>query len=768
MKDPGSLLLSFRKPIIQALQDWFSITYKVGTGILDKNIRPLSFETNHHEFCKAVRRTPRGIHRCRDSDALLAQKCDEIKDVAWHVCDNGLLDLAAPIIVDNHICAYFFAGQLRGHFAGLKTDGSIKEITSIATQCGVRKNSKVNLETFKKTYNCIPIMSPRELASLDQAARRFASLLSWTITKTDEWDPHGDRLREYLQKAVEAKNVDQLLEISVKLLPHIMGGQYCSIFLVGKDVEYGERLILRKTSCERLKSMESTGFYTMGQGFTGWVWKRGRSLRLRNGQDEAELVAVDLEDPPMPSGHLRDSRTLKEFLCVPMFNKSKEVVGIIRTVTKSGGFTLEDELILTTLGEYLYSLLESCQSREKEADVRLALESALQFQGCVSESDVWATAVSSAMTFWGPEDKACLLNLIQHDSQKISVEKISGKLASKVLQKKLYDIRGSATGYVIHKREAILMHDLEKAEKNRRYLPVIEKGLSGIVGPICTQNSPVFAVLVIIGAKRYAFSEKDKELFAQLCQCAAGAIERIQERHKVAEYEKLLTVSNFLTGLQHDLCSPMETIDLYLRTHETPGKFELLSEFILTGLLAYRFLPALSAQERSLDLENSLRERVNLHMKNGFLLRPLIEKCVRVLDVCFCDKPECRINCFQEYTIKADYQLLMLVIYNLIKNARENAKSPSLLKQKIVVSVRRINGVTKIIVSDANKRIPKEICNSLFKFQNQANGNTGAGAGLPLAKLFIQAHPGTSKEGQGILSYKFTGGRNVFSILITG
>jgi len=765
----GRLLISFRKPVIQTLQDWFSVTYKVGTGILDEHARPLTFEANHHQYCRTLRRTPRGIHRCRNSDACLMYESKRIKDVAWHVCENGLLDLAVPIVVGNSIVAYFFAGQLRGHFAGLDTSGSLGKIKSITKSCGVElKKQSIIIETLKKEYESVPVRSPKELAELDEAARQFANLLSWIITKTEEWDPQGDRLREYLHQAIKARTVDQLLVLSIRSLPYILGGKHCSIFLVGKDVEYGQRLILRKTSYQKLKAMESSGFYTKGQGLTGWVWKTGRSLRLRNGCDEAELAAIDLDDPPVPSGHLRDSKVLKEFICVPIFDQSKHVVGVIRIVTKSGGFTREDEMALSTLGDYLYSLIKNCQNREKEADVKKVLESALKFQQCTCEHDVWATAVSVVKAFWGAEDKAYLLNVIHKDKETLTVEEVDGTLAPRGLEKKRYQLKGTTTGYVIDKRESVLMHDLKKAEKKRKYLPVIKGGLSGIVSPLCTRNTQVFAALAIIAAKRYAFSEDDERLLLQFCEIAAGAVERIQERRKVAEYEKLVTVSRFLTGLQHDLCSPMQAIDLYLRKHKTPEEIELLSEFILTGLLAYRFLPVVSSQERSLGLETSLKERVSLFRKDSFFLRPLIDKCIKVIDKCFSSQPECLISCSKAYKVKADYQLLLLVIYNLIKNARENAKTAQLRKKKIIISVRRTNGWTKIRVSDSNNRIPKRIRDSMFRFQEQPESALVPGVGLALANLFVQAHPGPSEKGQGVISYVYARGCNVFSIIIAG
>ena len=47
-------------------------------GILDREARPLTFETNHKSYCTAIRRTPLGVQRCRGSDRKLIEACDAV------------------------------------------------------------------------------------------------------------------------------------------------------------------------------------------------------------------------------------------------------------------------------------------------------------------------------------------------------------------------------------------------------------------------------------------------------------------------------------------------------------------------------------------------------------------------------------------------------------------------------------------------------------------------------------------------------------------
>ncbi len=769
MADHKKFEMSWRKPILQALQNWFAKTYDVGTGILDERVRPLTFETNHRAYCTAIRLTSKGLLRCRHSDARLVQECKRVRDIVWHVCDNGLLDFAVPITWRKRIVAYFFAGQLRGAFGGIRTDGGLPFIGKIVSDCGVAtKDRKVAAKGLETAFSGIRLRTPDQLAEINQAARRFAKLLSWVITKMAQWQPAPDILRIYLQKAVHAKTVDELLELSVYYLPKIIGAKHCSIFLVGEDVDYGERLILRKTSYKKLKTMENSGFYAKGVGLTGWVWRTGRSLRLNNASDKAELAAVEPDEPPKPSGHLRDSKHLREFLCVPLMGQSGTTVGVLRAPTKPDGFNLDDEIALSTLGEYLYSLIESCQSREREADVKKALDMALSFQRCVTEVDVWARTVSSAVAFWGKQEKAYLLNIIDHLQHAFTTEVIDGRLATRNLCKKRYNLIRTTTGYVVKNKTSILIHDVDKATKMGRYIPAVRRAISGMAAPICPFGTTVIAVMAVVAGKQYAFYEKDKTFLTQLCQCASEAIERIRDRNKAAEYEKLVALSSLLTGLRHDLGTPMEYIDVYLREHLLADReIILLSDFILTGLAAYQFVPVASSKEQFLGLDQSLRERVGRFRAKSFPLRQMLENCIRVLDVCFRPLPKCHIICSSKYLMKADPQLMMLVLYNLIKNARQHTPKKGLHRKVVSISVKRKGNLTIIEVSDGNRLIKKRDRDRLFQFWTLDDGH-GLQAGLALARLFVQAHPGPSEGRQGVISYNPRRGRNVFSITIRG
>ena len=766
MNDEEKAARIIRNPTFQALQNWFSKTYGVGTGIFDRKVHLLTYEVNHTEYCTCIRRTAGGILRCRASDAHLIAKCESTGDVYWHTCRNGLFDFGVPIRMKRRPVAFLLAGQLRGQFRGMSTENNPRTIEETVAGCKIpRRDLAKTKAALRRTFASIPVRGKDELERVDEAARRLGEMLSWLLTTLGEWKPPEGTLGQFLEKANNAATVDELLDISVGFLPAIIGSRDCSIFCVGEDVDFGKRLILRKTSYPPLKKMEGSGYYEFGQGLTGWVWRHGRSLRLNNLSDKAELAAVHPDDPPVWKGVLRDSRRRREFLCVPVFGHSPgEVIGVVRTPVKPGGFSVDDEITLSAASDYLYSLIELCERRERATDVRKAIQIALELQKCASQTDVWEALVSAAVSFFGYDGKAYLVNLLRPGASSFSISHVGGGLATRNLLGRDYKLQGTATGYVVRRREPVIFHDIAKAQKENRYVPAVKGARSGMVVPMCRNGEACLGIVVALADKRYAFNREDLGLLRHLGECAGEACERVTIRAAAAEAERLRVLSNLLNGLMHDLGTPSSQVHTMIREVLPPGlirsQFDLLMDFILMGISAYQFTAVVSPAGHFMGLDESLIQRVH-DRAYKFRIEPLIRKCVEVLDICQPRLPRVIVRCATNYRVTADYELLTMIVYNLLKNARSHAEEARLMELRITLCVRRLKRETILTVTDHNASLPQSAVESIFQFRPEA-------LGLALSSLFAHAHPGPASGGRGRLAYRRTRGRNVFTLEIQG
>ena len=97
---------------LQEIQDCFSKTTKFGAVISDNLGNPITKYSMFSPICQIIRNHPEGVIRCQKSDEALGRHTDDDKDVSFHYCHAGLLDLAAPIVVNDSHLGTVLCGQV--------------------------------------------------------------------------------------------------------------------------------------------------------------------------------------------------------------------------------------------------------------------------------------------------------------------------------------------------------------------------------------------------------------------------------------------------------------------------------------------------------------------------------------------------------------------------------------------------------------------------------------------------------------------------------
>lgn len=89
----------------------FSEATGMVTAVLDLNGTIIT-KSGWHEICTNFHRVnPETRQRCTESDTVTANQLEAGKKYTVYRCKNGLVDAAAPIIVDGEHMANFFTGQ---------------------------------------------------------------------------------------------------------------------------------------------------------------------------------------------------------------------------------------------------------------------------------------------------------------------------------------------------------------------------------------------------------------------------------------------------------------------------------------------------------------------------------------------------------------------------------------------------------------------------------------------------------------------------------
>lgn len=98
--------------VLQGIQDKFAESTGLAAVIVDREGVPVTRASNFTSFCKNIRSCPKGLQRCRLSDAQGGIETKERGKPYPYVCNTGLIDLAAPIILENRYIGAVLCGQV--------------------------------------------------------------------------------------------------------------------------------------------------------------------------------------------------------------------------------------------------------------------------------------------------------------------------------------------------------------------------------------------------------------------------------------------------------------------------------------------------------------------------------------------------------------------------------------------------------------------------------------------------------------------------------
>ena len=135
----------------QLLYDFYSLT-GLTISVWDADFNQLSFQPKEmRHFCRIIKSSPKGNHRCFLSDKTLCMECAKTGKPATHYCHAGLVDTAVPIKFKDSVMGYMMFGQV--------TDSAEKDvcetIKELAREIRVDANDLLKayeeLDTYDKT-----------------------------------------------------------------------------------------------------------------------------------------------------------------------------------------------------------------------------------------------------------------------------------------------------------------------------------------------------------------------------------------------------------------------------------------------------------------------------------------------------------------------------------------------------------------------------------------------------------------------------------------
>ena len=234
--------------ILQEIQDSFSDF--IGTAALttDENGVPVTEGSAFTDFCfKYVRQSELGCKRCEECDKLGAIKTREAGKPVVYDCHAGLVDFAAPIMVDDKMIGSFIGGQVR------ISDVDEEKERKIAEELGVdpeelieacRRTNRVERQTVEKAAQFLSQIAKilsrtayQNFVTLEESRKKeeYALYQSDYFMRINEY--MKQQLGQILEEAKAAENHEDVEEVN-KTLDNVIKKSSNVLSVVDHMVEY--------------------------------------------------------------------------------------------------------------------------------------------------------------------------------------------------------------------------------------------------------------------------------------------------------------------------------------------------------------------------------------------------------------------------------------------------------------------------------------------------------------------------------------------------
>jgi signal transduction histidine kinase/putative methionine-R-sulfoxide reductase with GAF domain len=548
-------------------------------------------------------------------------------------------------------------------------------------------------------------------------------------------------------------DLDQLLELILSKITEALEAERATLYLLdeGKD-----ELVSRITHGEEVRSIR----LKVGHGIAGHVARTGKALHVKDAYKDPRFS---------PEWDVLSGYRTRSILASPMRNHLGRTIGVIQVLNKKRGeFTDVDTVILAALATQaavsidnsrlflsviqknmqLVDTKEQLEHRIRDLKLLFDLESAMGratsleelFVAVLGEAIRSCEARAAAVALRDGITGQLYLHIVDEkpglSSTSGAGERRAALRVRRVPMKEGEGIIGQAM-----KSGEILMTDAE--QERPRNAPEVGE-LVGfapkavIAVPLQGDDGGSLGAIALYDKHDLpGFSDEDKGLLVIIAANATTAI-RLQLAREAREHEdRLATIGRLLSGVIHDLKTPLTVISGYVQLMQTAESKEERDEYAEQVLKQFDHM---SAMQREV-LEFARGEKSVLIRK--VYLQKFFEDVRKQLEREFKNRDiKLVVDIQDKGTARFDEGKMLRVVHNLARNAAEAMADRG---GKFTITVKREKQPRALVVTfaDDGPGIPKEIEHRLFQSFATSGKKGGTGLGLAIAKKIAEEHNGS-------------------------
>ncbi|MBX3200198.1 MAG: GAF domain-containing protein [Labilithrix sp.] len=566
----------------------------------------------------------------------------------------------------------------------------------------------------------------------------------------------GVALREVGLALGTTLDLEQLLELILEKIIDAVEADRATLYLLD---DRKNELVSRIVQGEEVRQIR----LKVGQGIAGHVAQTSKTLLVNDPYEDPRFNA----ELDLTSGY----RT-RSILAVPMKNHLGRTIGVVQVLNKkTGPFGDHDAIILAALATQaaiaidnsrlflsvtqknteLLEIKEQLEHRVRDLKLLFDLESAMGratsldelFTGVLSEALRTSEAYAGAFAMKGPDGVNGQLYVMFQGSDTLHVHTV--KSAS------------GLTGAAIDGGEVVFTND---APSHPDHDPSLDAHLGEptracIVVPLEGEDGDAMGAIALFNKRRLPgstprlgsaardeeFTEEDRALLLLIAANASTAIRLQMSRESREREERLTSIGRLLSGVIHDIRTPLTVISGYVQMMQAADKRALREEYAELALKQFEHIGAMQRDilEFARGERNTLVRKVYLSKFFGDVKEQLQTQLARV-------GVELVIDLQDKGTARFDEGKILRIVHNLARNAAEAMADKG---GKFTIKVSRAkatrNAVAALVItfSDTGPGIPKEIEHRLFQSFVTSGKKGGTGLGLAITKRIAEEHGGT-------------------------
>ena len=547
----------------------------------------------------------------------------------------------------------------------------------------------------------------------------------------------GVALREVGLALGTTLDLDQLLELILQKITDAVEADRATLYLLD---ERKNELFSRIVQGQEVRAIR----LKMGQGIAGQVAQTGKAL----------LVNDPYDDPRFnPEWDLTSGYRTRSILAVPMKNHLGRTMGVIQVLNKrSGDFTDHDAVTLAALATQaaisidnsrlflsvtqknteLLEIKEQLEHRVRDLKLLFDLESAMGratsleelFTGVLSEGLRASEASVGAFVLRDPGTDVAHIHVLRPESTKLVRTPIQ--------------VRSGLIGAAMVEGEVVFTNDASEHPSYDRSLDEVlgERCRSCIAVPLEGEDGGPMGAIALFNKSNDEFNQEDRALLLLIAANASTAIQLQVAREAREREERLTTIGRLLSGVIHDLKTPLTVISGYVQLMQHADKRDTREEYAELALKQFEHIGAMQRDvlEFARGEKSILIRKVYLGKFFSEVREQLQTQLARV-------GVELVINLADKGTARFDEGKILRVIHNLARNAAEAMADKG---GTFTIKVARDSGDGLLLTfSDTGPGIPKEIEHRLFQSFVTSGKRGGTGLGLAITKRIAEEHGGT-------------------------